>query len=198
MAIVTVPAADRRITDPAEIAAFLADHGIHYERWPLEDRVDPASPAETILAAYAPELDAGLAKLRSALAKGRALGPILKKVYPTLVKISVDYALLEKSTNVVMLPASFDWDDVGAWPAVSKHFKPDAAGNVGRGEIIVEQGGGNIVFSEGGHLVALLGVDDLVVVHTKDATLVMPKAKAQDIKALLKRVAERKDAAKLL
>jgi 1,2-dihydroxy-3-keto-5-methylthiopentene dioxygenase len=57
MAIVTVPAADRRITDPAEIAAFLADHGIHYERWPLEDRVDPASPAEVILAAYAPELD---------------------------------------------------------------------------------------------------------------------------------------------
>ena len=57
MAIVTVPTADRRITDPAEIAAFLAGHGIHYERWPLEDRVDPASPAEVILAAYAPELD---------------------------------------------------------------------------------------------------------------------------------------------
>jgi mannose-1-phosphate guanylyltransferase len=153
---------------------------------------------EKAFAAYAPELDAGLAKLRSALAKGRALGPLLKKVYPTLVKISVDYALLEKSTNVVMLPASFDWDDVGAWPAVAKHFKPDMAGNVGRGEVIVEQGGGNIVFSEGGHLVTLLGVDDLVVVHTKDATLVMPKAKAQDIKALLKRVAERKDAAQLL
>ena len=57
MAIVTVPAADRRITDPPEIAEFLAGHGIHYERWPLEDRVDPASPAEVILAAYAPELD---------------------------------------------------------------------------------------------------------------------------------------------
>lgn len=153
---------------------------------------------EAAFAAHAPELDAGLAKLRAALAKGRALGPVLKKVYPTLVRISVDYALLEKSTNVVMLPASFDWDDVGAWPAVAKHFKPDAAGNVGRGEIIVEQGGGNIVFSEDGHVVTLLGVDDLVVVHTKDATLVMPKSRAQDIKALLKRVAERKDAAKLL
>ena len=57
MAIVTIPAEDRRITDPAEITAFLAAHGLHYERWPLEDRVDPAAPAETILAAYAPEID---------------------------------------------------------------------------------------------------------------------------------------------
>jgi 1,2-dihydroxy-3-keto-5-methylthiopentene dioxygenase len=57
MAIVTVPSESRRITDPAEITAFLAASHIHYERWPLEDRVDPAAPAEQILAAYAPEID---------------------------------------------------------------------------------------------------------------------------------------------
>jgi 1,2-dihydroxy-3-keto-5-methylthiopentene dioxygenase len=57
MAIVTVPAAARRITDPAEIRDFLATHNIHYEVWPLEDRVDPAAPAEKILEAYAPEID---------------------------------------------------------------------------------------------------------------------------------------------
>lgn len=57
MAIVTVPSLGRRISDPAEIRSFLADHGILYEQWPLEDRVDPAAPAETILAAYAPEID---------------------------------------------------------------------------------------------------------------------------------------------
>jgi len=57
MAIVTIPAENRRITDPAEITAFLAANGIHYDRWPLEDRVDPAAPAEQILAAYAPEID---------------------------------------------------------------------------------------------------------------------------------------------
>jgi mannose-1-phosphate guanylyltransferase len=153
---------------------------------------------EAAFAAHAPELNAGLAKIRVALTKKQALAAVLKRVYPTLVKTSVDYALLEKSTNVVMVPSSFDWDDVGAWPAVAKHFRPDAAGNVGRGEVIVEQGGGNLVFAEAGHLVTLLGVDDLVVVHTKDATLVMPKAKAQDIKALLAKVALRQDAAKLL
>ena len=57
MAIVTVPAQSRRITDPAEIKAFLNENGLHYEIWPLEDRVDPAAPAEQILAAYAPEID---------------------------------------------------------------------------------------------------------------------------------------------
>jgi 1,2-dihydroxy-3-keto-5-methylthiopentene dioxygenase len=57
MAIVTVPAEARRITDPAEIKTFLADHGIAYDVWPLEDRVDPAAPAEQILAAYGPEIE---------------------------------------------------------------------------------------------------------------------------------------------
>lgn len=152
---------------------------------------------EKALAAFTPELDAGLAKIRAALAKGSAIGPVLKRVYPKLVKISVDYALLEKSDNVVMLPSSFDWDDVGAWPAVARHYKPDTAGNVSRGLTIVEQGSNNIVFSEGKHLVAVLGADDLIVVHTPEATLVAPKAKAQEIKALLKQVQAQKDAAKL-
>ncbi len=57
MAIVTVPSAGRRITDPAEIKTFLADHGLDYDVWPLADRVDPAAPAEHILAAYAPEIE---------------------------------------------------------------------------------------------------------------------------------------------
>lgn len=153
---------------------------------------------EKAFAAHAPELDAGLAKIRAALKKKRPLAATLAKLYPGLTKISVDYALLEKSSNVVTIPASFDWDDVGAWPAVAKHFTPDESGNVSRGEVLAEECGGNIVFSESGHLVALLGVSDLVVVHTADATLVMPKAKAQEIKKLLARVATHKRAAKLL
>lgn len=153
---------------------------------------------EKAFAAHAPELDAGLAKIRAALKKKQPLGATLAKLYPKLTKISVDYALLEKSSNVVTLPATFDWDDVGAWPAVAKHFTPDAGGNVSRGDVMVEQCANNIVFSEGGHLVTLLGVSDLVVVHTADATLVMPKSRAQDIKKLLAQVATHKRAAKLL
>ncbi len=151
-------------------------------------------------AAHAPELDSGLKKIRAAFAAGKSLETTLKKIYPALPRISVDYALLEKSANVVVLPSTFDWDDVGAWPAVPKHFTPDAAGNVTRGLAIVEQGKNNLVFSDAKskHLVTVLGADDLIVVHTPDATLVAPKSKAQEIKALLKRVESLKGGAKWL
>jgi mannose-1-phosphate guanylyltransferase len=82
---------------------------------------------------------------------------------------------------------------VGAWPAVPKHCIKDAAGNAIRGRALIEMGSNNIVFSEGNHLLALLGVDDFIVVHTADATLVAPKAKAQEIKLLLKRIEAEKD-----
>jgi mannose-1-phosphate guanylyltransferase len=151
---------------------------------------------ESGLAQHAPDLDAALKPIRAALAKKRPLAGVLKKIYPTLPKISVDYALLEKSKNVVVLPSSFDWDDVGAWPAVCKHCTPDQSGNVLRGLAMVEQGSNNLVFSEGGHLLTVVGVDDLIVVHTPDATLVCPKSKAQEIKALLKRVEALKNGSK--
>ncbi|HVU25966.1 MAG TPA: sugar phosphate nucleotidyltransferase, partial [Opitutus sp.] len=153
---------------------------------------------EAGLAQHAPDLQAGLAPVRAALAKGRALGPVLRKVYPALKKISVDYALLEKSRNVLVIPAGFDWDDVGEWPAVARHHPKDAAGNVGRGRALVEQGRDNIVISDGEHLVAVVGADNLIVVHTPDATLVCPKSRAQDIKLLLKRVEAEADGARWL
>lgn len=145
---------------------------------------------EVVAAAFAkhvPELWAGLLQLESALSGGRTLDAALEALYPTLKKISIDYALIEKASNVAVTPAHFDWDDVGAWPAVMHHFPADAAGNVLRGLSTVENASGNLVVSTADHFVAVLGVQDLIVVHTDDATLVCPKEKAQEIKALLKR-----------
>ncbi len=137
---------------------------------------------------HAPVLRAGLDQIMEGLSRRRALVPLLRKIYPALPKISVDYALLEKAGNVVVLPASFDWDDVGSWPAVARHHPKDASGYVVRGRAIVEQGSNNIVVAEDGHLLAVIGADDLIVVHTSDATLVCPRHRAQDIKLLLKRI----------
>jgi mannose-1-phosphate guanylyltransferase len=137
----------------------------------------------------APDLAAGLQQIGAALARGQKLDRVLARIYPTLPRIAVDYALLEKADNVVVLPASFDWDDVGAWPAVARHHSADATGNVIQGAALVEEGKGNIILSGDGHLTAVLGVNDLVVVHTADATLVCPRDRAQDIKQLLKRIA---------
>ncbi|HYC71152.1 MAG TPA: sugar phosphate nucleotidyltransferase [Opitutaceae bacterium] len=144
---------------------------------------------EAAFQAHAPDLAESLARIGAA-ARRDGWAAALAAGYPGLKKISVDYALMEKSTNVVVLPATFDWDDVGSWPAVANHFPKDAAGNVLRGAAMVEAGRNNIVVSADGHLTAVVGADDLVVVHTPDATLVCPRHRAQDIKALLKRLAE--------
>ena len=145
---------------------------------------------EAAFKAQAPELYAGLVQLETAAKSTGGWTAALAVVYPALKKISVDYALMEKSTNVVVVPATFDWDDVGAWPAIAKHFTPDAAGNVLRGAAMVEGGQDNIVVSDDGHLTAVVGASDLIVVHTPEATLVVHKDKAQEIKALLKRLAD--------
>lgn len=157
-----------------------------------------ASVVFAALQAHASELAKGIKPIRAALAEKRPLAPVLKRVYPKLVKISVDYALLEKSANVVVLPSSFDWGDVGSWPAVPDHYPKDPAGNVTKGATVIEQGKNNIVFSSEGHLTAVLGIDDLIVVNTPDATLVAPKAKAQEIKAVLKRIEALKNGNKWL
>lgn len=143
---------------------------------------------EAAFKAHAAELYAGLAKLEAAARSAGGWTQALAEVYPTLKKVSVDYALMEKSTNVVVVPATFDWDDVGAWPALAKHFTPDKDGNVLRGHALVEGGTHNIVVSTDGHLIGVVGCSDLVVVHTPEATLVCPKDRAQEIKALLERL----------
>ena len=122
--------------------------------------------------------------------KKDARAAILKEHYSKLEKISVDYALMEKAKNVVTLPASFGWDDVGEWPAVGRHYKADSNGNVSKGECQLQDSSNNIVMGQDGHLIALVGVEGLIVVSTPDATLVCRKDKAQDVKRLVKAMAQ--------
>ena len=156
---------------------------------------------ETILRAievHAPDLAAGLAKLEESWAVDGDLDSAMEAVYPALSKISVDFAVMEKAENVVVLESAFDWDDVGEWPAIARHFQSDEAGNVFRGEGLAMEAKGNLVYGEGGHLVALLGVDDLIVVQSGDATLVCRKDMAQRIKELTRKVAEREGGERLI
>ncbi|MGB0408924.1 MAG: mannose-1-phosphate guanylyltransferase [Opitutales bacterium] len=136
-----------------------------------------------------PTLWGALQAIDAGLNAGEGLDALLAKHYPNLEKISVDYAIIEKATNVVMLESGFDWDDVGEWPAVARHYPEDDAGNVVRGRAELADARGNLVYCrDDAHLVALLGVDDLIVVKTEDATLVCHKDKAQELKALVKAI----------
>jgi mannose-1-phosphate guanylyltransferase len=150
------------------------------------------------LESHVPDLASGLATIEKEIQSGRPIDDALAAHFPALKKISIDYAVMEKASNVVTLAATFDWDDVGAWPAIVRHLPADAGGNVLRGDAIVEAGKNNLVVSGRDHLVAVLGVDDLIVVHTADATLVCPKSEAQRVKELLKKLEQEERWKKLL
>jgi len=103
--------------------------------------------------------------------------------FSSLPKISVDYAIMENARSVAAVLANFDWDDVGAWTALPAHITPDADGNCKRGPIVHHNAHNNIAVSNG-RLIALCGVENLVVVETPDAILVCHKNAVQDVKAL--------------
>jgi mannose-1-phosphate guanylyltransferase len=107
----------------------------------------------------------------------------LAEEFPRLPKISVDYAIMEKAGRVTMTEARFDWDDVGSWTALPSHLPADAHGNTVRGTAAIHDARGNIVFSRK-RVVALCGVENLIVVETDDAILVCHRDSAEQIKHL--------------
>ncbi|MFP4358761.1 MAG: mannose-1-phosphate guanylyltransferase [Puniceicoccaceae bacterium] len=150
------------------------------------------------LAEFRPELHRDCAAIGEDLEAGAPLEKVLAMRYPGLEKISIDYAVMEKARNVVMIRSTFDWDDVGSWPAIGRHHPKDGSGNAIRGAAAVEDAADNIVYAEDGHLVGLIGVSGLVVVQTPDATLVCPRERAQDVKKLVRSIRERKDGERYL
>ena len=120
-----------------------------------------------------------------------ALAAELAALYPDLPRISVDYAVMERHPDIAMARGAFPWDDVGSWPSAVKHFPADAQGNVAVGDVATMDCNGSLVVSRGGGLVAVLGLDDVIVVQTGTATLVCPKSRAQDLKKLVGQLAER-------
>ncbi|MEO0795071.1 MAG: sugar phosphate nucleotidyltransferase [Verrucomicrobiota bacterium] len=180
-----------------ETAKSYLDSGEYF--WNAGMFVWTVGTVDAAFAQHVPGLHAALGEIGKALAANEDIASVLEREYPQLEKISVDYALMEKADNVVTLPSAFDWDDVGAWPAIANHHEKDDSENVVKGAGWVEMGSGNIVLSENdGHLLALVGVDNLIVVRTEDATLVCPKDRAQDIKKLVKNLADHDDWKKLM
>ena len=118
-------------------------------------------------------------------------GAALLAEYEKLEKISIDYAVMERHREIVMTGCGFAWDDVGTWASAAEHIGCDAAGNAAHGLAeLLRSSGNTVVNTDGGHLLALMDADDLVVVHTKDATLVCPKKSAQKLKDLVRRIGE--------
>jgi len=110
-----------------------------------------------------------------------------QRAYGTVSSISIDYALMEQADNVVVLPATFRWNDVGHWVAMRDLWPADADGNAARGRIVAVDAENNVIHGPD-RLTALVGVEDLVVVSTDRVTMICPVDRAQDVKQLIERV----------
>jgi mannose-1-phosphate guanylyltransferase/mannose-6-phosphate isomerase len=102
---------------------------------------------------------------------------------------SIDYAVMEKTGDAVVVPLDAGWSDVGSWSALHEASAADEHGNVVRGDVLIEDSSGCYLYSES-RLVAVVGLKDTVVVETKDAILVSPRNRVNDVKKLVARLKE--------
>ncbi len=131
-------------------------------------------------------LEPAAAALADPAASDAARAAAMAQAFAAVPKVSVDYGLMEKARNVRCAAATFSWSDVGSFAALAEHMPEDAQQNAHRGRVASLDARGNVVWCEDdGELVALLGVDDLVVVRAGKRTLVTRKSRAEDIKKLV-------------
>src|SRR5262249_17135195 len=98
---------------------------------------------------------------------------------------SIDYAVMEKSTRVAVVPVSMGWSDVGSWDALHEISECDHDGNVCRGDVVIIDAENCLARAENGKRVALVGVSDLIVVASGDDILVLPRGRSQDVKKII-------------
>lgn len=135
-----------------------------------------------------PDLAAGLKEIEGALGTSR-LPSVLSREYGKLKRVSIDFGVMEKAAQVVMIEPDFEWDDVGSWSAAADRRAKDEAGNAIDGKVLAIDSKDSLVLSsDPNHLVGVLGLEGYVVVHTPDATLVCPKNRSEELKKLIEQI----------
>ncbi len=115
----------------------------------------------------------------------------LKKLYLALPEETIDYGILEKSRNLAVVPASFDWADIGSWADLHDVLEHDEHDNVFEGEYVDLDTKNCFVYSPD-RLVATIGLENLVIINTKDAILICPKDRSQDVKKVVQKLKDRR------
>lgn len=159
--------------------------------------------ADTVLnelATHLPEAHRGLVQITEAWGTG-AQQSVLNDVFPRLPKISIDYAVMEPASqskgtpSVVVVEMDIQWLDIGSWPALAETLRIDDHDNaVDAASFVLLDSDDNIIISQDpDHLISTIGLSDVIIVHTKDATLVCPKREAQRVKELAMKVRDKYD-----
>ncbi|MEF9475481.1 MAG: mannose-1-phosphate guanylyltransferase/mannose-6-phosphate isomerase [Candidatus Mariimomonas ferrooxydans] len=142
--------------------------------------------AETVLKAiekHMPELYDGLARIEKSIGtKGEE--KVTKAVFSKIKPESIDYGILEKADKLAMVPSDMRWSDVGSWHALDSVLPVDEDNNVKQGNLISIDNKNSILYS-GKRLVAAVGLEDMIVVDTPDATLICPRNKAQEVRKIV-------------
>jgi mannose-1-phosphate guanylyltransferase len=152
------------------------------------------------IAKHLPELGAGLDRLDAAAAAGNE-ATALAEVFPKMPSISIDHGVMEKADHLAVVPGSFGWNDVGSWEVAWELAARDEKGNALPAGTVAVDATNNLVVdltqAAARKRFALLGVRDLVVVETDDAVLVMPRERAQDVRAVVDALKERGETGRL-
>jgi mannose-1-phosphate guanylyltransferase len=136
-----------------------------------------------LVAQHQPELSRGLEEIAAAPDR-------LRELYSRLPADSIDYAIMEKLDGIATLPLDCGWSDLGSWEALDEILPKDIQGNTSHGDTLAVDARGNLLFADQG-TIAVLGVEDLVVVRTGDAVLVMPKSRSQEVRKLVSELTAR-------
>jgi mannose-1-phosphate guanylyltransferase len=148
--------------------------------------------ARTILDAllrHEPEMFGHLQKI--AAAEGTAdYAAVFAREFAAIRGVSIDYAVMEKASNVAVIEAPFDWDDVGSWQAIARLQGADAEGNTICGKHLGVNTSGTIIRTDDDHLIVTLGLKDCIIVHTPDATLVANRRDEESVRKIVKLLEE--------
>jgi mannose-1-phosphate guanylyltransferase len=142
------------------------------------------------IGAQMPDLKKGLDEIGAALAAGNE-NHVLQEVFPTLPSESIDYGIMEGASGIRCVPVDFGWSDLGSWAAAYEMSKRDEADCTHEGDVIAVDTKGCLTRAPKGKLVALVGVENLVVVDTGDCLLVCPRDRSQDVKKIVTTLKER-------
>jgi mannose-1-phosphate guanylyltransferase len=172
----------------AEVAREYLDAGTFY--WNSGIFVWKAATILRALEERQPQMVAHLKKIAAAF-DDPDRAEIFEREFAAIHGVSIDYAVMEHARNVLVIEAPFSWDDVGSWQSMARLQGTDAQGNAICAHHLGLRTAGTIVRGPGNHLIVTLGVSDLIVVHTPDATLVASKHDEESIRELVKLIAQR-------
>ena len=139
---------------------------------------------------HQPAMYQGLLEIQSSIGTDQE-AHVVSTVFQKLKSISIDYAVMEKTDRAAVIPADIEWSDVGSWAALDEVSDKDAAGNIISGNVIDLGSRDSVIYAEK-RLVATIGLHEVIVVDTPDATLVCSKDKAQDVKKIVEELKKRK------